>query len=112
MTQEERLTVLFGRLKKLPGAATPDAALGQVCETLVAVENEFSGIAAKARPGLRADGRMYPPRPDHIEPDGRGGLLANTRRHQILCGADGSIVIRHRVSGKILFSKDGAVSRH
>jgi hypothetical protein len=108
MTQEERLDVLFARLKALPKAVTPGGALKQVNETLVAVEDELSGIPARVRPGLKADGRMYPPQPDHVEADGHGGLLANTRRHQILCGADGSIVIRHKISTLIVFRKNGA----
>lgn len=108
MTLEERLNVLFQRLKRLPKATTAGEALKQVNDTLIAVEDEFSGIAAKVRPALRADGQMYPPQQDHIEPDGHGGLLANIRRHQILCGVNGSIAIRHQATNQIVFRKDGA----
>jgi hypothetical protein len=96
----ERLTLVYQRLDKLRAPRTADEALQQLNSTLEEVEDEFSGVPKNPNPGLKFDGRMYPPRDDFIIRDPDGGIVAITKGNVVQIWADGSMVIRHRVTGE------------
>ncbi len=57
----ERLTLFLERLHAQEPAADHDAAMALIATTLLAVEDEFSGVPYNPdEPG--GDGRMYPPK--------------------------------------------------
>ena len=64
LSQQERLALEYERLDKLPPVSKPEEAFKQLATTLDEVEDEFSGVPRNPDPGLKFDGRMYPPRED------------------------------------------------
>lgn len=104
----ERLAIFYQRLAQSPPCETAGEALALVVATLEAVEDEFSGVPKNPNPGLKFDGRMYPPQSDHIKPQSDGSQIAQTKGHIVRLGADGSISIRERTSGQEQFTKQGA----
>jgi hypothetical protein len=103
----ERLDELYRRLRLLPRARTADDALQQLCDTLDAVEDAWSGIPKKSPPPLpsEADGRMYCPMTDYVSRLNDGGILALTRGHRIEIGVDGSLRIVSKITGQPEFEK-------
>ncbi|WP_330481354.1 hypothetical protein [Streptomyces sp. NBC_00724] len=96
----ERLALVYQRLDKLPVPTTADETLTQLSVTLEEVEDEFSSVPKDPNPGLRFDGRMYPPREDFIERDADGGLVAITKRNIIRIWPNGSMVISSKITGE------------
>jgi RHS repeat-associated protein len=107
LTIPERLSVLYQRLGDLPAPTTADEALNQLNSTLVSVEDEFSGVAANPNPGLKFDGRMYPPREDFIVKEEDGGLTATTKGNIIQISPKGSMKILSRSTGDVVYSRVG-----
>lgn len=107
LTVRERLDLFFERLEKAPPCTSAGEALLLVCRTLEEVEDEFSGIPKNPNPGLKFDGRMYPPRADYMKPQSDGGQIAQTKGHEVRLGVDGSISIQERTSGQEQFTKQG-----
>ena len=107
-----RISEFYRRLDELPRAETDAEAYRQVCDTLVAVEDELSGIPSD--PTLpRNDGRMYPPLEDSVRPDksGRTAVVRyRSKQHNTLIGNNGAIEIR-RDDSHVEFSKPGLDGR-
>ena len=107
LSVRERLTIFFERLRQAPPCASADDALALVCQTLDAVEDEWSGIEKNPNAGFKFDGRMYPPRADFTYPQSDGSKIALIKGHEVRLGINGSISIRSRSSGAEEFSKGG-----
>ncbi|MFE1272489.1 RHS repeat-associated core domain-containing protein [Streptomyces sp. NPDC058757] len=104
---QDRLAELYRRLDALPAPKTADEALEMLNSTLVEVEDQFSGVIANPNPGLKFDGRMYPPRSDYIERGIDGSIKATTKGNIIRISPNGSIAILNRKSGETVYSKKG-----
>ena len=101
----QRLNILYERLGGLPQPTSADEALGQLNDTLNQVEDEFSGVTANPNPGLKFDGRMYPPRDDYIDRLPGGGITARTKGNVIEIQANGGMRILSRGSGDVVYSR-------
>jgi len=99
LTPSERLREVFRRMDLLPRGATAEETFEQLRATLEEVEDEYSGVERNPNPGLKFDGRMYPPRDDHIRRDPDGGLFAQTKGHDIHISPDGALRIVGRATG-------------
>lgn len=104
----DRLKKLYERLDQLPPARNADEAFQQLATTLDQVEDEYSGVPRDPNPGLKFDGRMYPPREDFTERTEDGGLRATTRGNQINISPDGTTSILSRRSGEEVYRRAGA----
>jgi len=91
MTKGERLGLFSRRLLDAPGASNADDAFKLLGRTMDDVEDAFSGVARARNPGLKYDGRMYPPRADFTTRLPNGGLEAITKGNVVRIGPDGSI---------------------
>jgi hypothetical protein len=74
----DRLDELYRRLRQSPRAHSPEEAFKELCDTLDAVEDEWSGLAKRSPPPApsAADGRMYCPMDDFTIQCPDGGILA------------------------------------
>jgi hypothetical protein len=74
------------------------------------VEDALSGIPKKEPPPppKMPDGRMYPPRDDHVTRHPDGSINGRTAGHNIEIGKDGSIKITNRRTGGVDFEQPGA----
>jgi hypothetical protein len=108
LSLQERLALVYERLDKLPPVQKPEEAFKQLAATLDQVEDEFSGVPRNPDPGLKFDGRMYPPREDFTERTADGGLQATTRGNIINIAPNGSMSILSRKSGEEVYRKPGA----
>jgi hypothetical protein len=104
----ERLTLVYERLDQLPPVWKPEEAFKQLSTTLEQVEDEHSGVPRDPNPGLKFDGRMYPPRDDFTERTEDGGLRATTRGNIINIAPNGTMSILSRRSGEEVYRKPGA----
>ena len=93
LSQGERLAEFNKRLTNAPCAKNAQEAFEQMNRTLDEVEDAYSGVAKAQNPGLKYDGRMYPPRADYTTRLPNGGLEAITKGNVIRIGPDGSIRI-------------------
>ena len=95
LSRPDRLKELYSRLGKLPTAKSAEESLGQVRNTLNAVEDEFSGVPHDPVPGIGepSNGRMYPPFNDRVFVNPNGSLTGQTAGHNIELGLDGGISI-------------------
>ena len=86
-----------------------EEALEQIATTLDAVEDAWSGVPKKMPPPPpnMPDGRMYPPLADFTVRHADGAITARTRGHIIDIGADGSVAIRSKRTGTIVFARGG-----
>src|SRR5665213_1198821 len=103
MTKQERLEGYYNRLWGQPLSTTVEGALDRLEQTLLEVEDDLSGIPRSdpPPPPNAPDGRMYPPQADSIVRRADGSITANTRKQAVLIGADGSIKITTRQTGRI-----------
>ncbi|NEA30600.1 hypothetical protein [Streptomyces sp. SID13031] len=104
----ERLALVYERLDQLPPARTASEAFTQLATTLDEVEEQYSGVPRDPNPGLKFDGRMYPPREDFTERTADGGLRATTRGNQIDISPDGTTSILSRKTGDEVYRRPGA----
>jgi hypothetical protein len=104
LTIPQRLSILYERLGALPAQTTADEALDQLNSTLTSVEDEYSGVVVSPNPGLKFDGRMYPPRADFIEREADGTITATTKGNIIEISPDGSMTILTRSGGEVVYS--------
>jgi hypothetical protein len=102
-----RLGILWIRLAELPQARNAKEALSQISKALDKIEDAFSNIPKNPNPGLRPDGRMYPPQADFIKEGVDGSITAITRGHIIEIARNGAIKILNKISGKVEFTKPG-----
>ncbi len=93
MTKGERLGLFNRRLLDARGASSADDAFKLLGRTMDDVEDAFSGVARARNPGLKYDGRMYPPRADYTTRLPNGGLESITKGNVVRIGPDGSIRI-------------------
>jgi hypothetical protein len=103
----ERLALLYERLSALPPARTADEAFRQLAQTLDQVEDEHSGVVRDPNPGLKFDGRMYPPREDFTERLPDGGLRATTKGNLIEISPGGTTDIYSRHSNELVYRRPG-----
>ncbi|GAA1525544.1 hypothetical protein [Kribbella lupini] len=103
----ERLALLYDRLSALPPARTADEAFRQLAETLDRVEDEHSGVERDPNPGLKFDGRMYPPREDFTERLPDGGLRATTKGNLIEISPGGTTDIYSRHTSDLVYRRPG-----
>ncbi|MEJ1109563.1 MULTISPECIES: hypothetical protein [unclassified Kribbella] len=108
LSLQERLALVYERLDKLPPVSKPEEAFKQLATTLDEVEDEFSGVPRNPDPGLKFDGRMYPPREDFTERTEDGGLQATTRGNIVNISPNGTMSILSRKSGEEVYRKPGA----
>jgi hypothetical protein len=101
------LSIFYERLGNLPAPTSADEAFGQLSSTLTQVEDEFSGVVENPNPGLKPDGRMYPPRADNITRTPEGGINAKTFGNLIEIDPDGATRILSRRSGDVVYSREG-----
>jgi hypothetical protein len=103
----ERLEELYRRLNTLPRLSDAEATFRQLCGTLDAVEDEFSGVEKQIPPPppSRPDGRMYCPLDDHVLRRTDGSILALTRAHRIEIHENGELQITNKVTGDVEFEK-------
>ncbi|MCK9923594.1 hypothetical protein MXD61_17250 [Frankia sp. AgPm24] len=104
----ERLQIFYQRLDELPPPTSAQEALEQLNATLEAVEDEHSGVPRNPDPGLKFDGRMYPPRDDYITRQPDGGLVAITKGNRIEIGPTGETTILSRRSGETVYRRPAA----
>lgn len=104
----ERLQEMYRRLAaQQPAPASAQEAFDRLCTTLDEVEDEHSGVERNPNPGLKFDGRMYPPREDFIDRDADGGIHATTKGNTIYAAPDGTLSISSRRSGQEVYRRDG-----
>ena len=98
----ERLDELYRRLRLLERSDSAEGSLRQLCESLDQVEDELSGLPKQSPPPPPSefDGRMYCPSEDFVARLEDGSLLALTRGHRIEIGANGSLRIFSKLTGK------------
>jgi hypothetical protein len=106
-TLQDRLNIFYERLLAAPQAGSGHEAFELLCKCLEAVEEEFSAIPKRPSPGLKFDGRMYPPQEDRITRHPDGSITADTKGEIIECGADGSIKLTSKRTGQATFAKPG-----
>ncbi|MFG2894928.1 hypothetical protein [Streptomyces sp. NPDC048248] len=107
LSLSERLAIVYERLNALPPPKGAREALRQLSETLESVEDEFSGVPRNPQPGLKFDGRMYPPRADYTTEDADGRLTAVTKGNVIYADPDGTLTITSRRSGETIYRRAG-----
>ncbi|MGQ0575992.1 MAG: hypothetical protein ACT4RN_17555 [Pseudonocardia sp.] len=107
MSPKQRLAELYRRLDTLRPARTAQEAIEQIASTLDQVEDEDSGVARDPNPGLKWDGRMYPPREDFITRHDDGSLTARTRGNVIDTTAGGAIRITTRDGAEVYRKRGG-----
>jgi hypothetical protein len=105
----ERLVEFYRRLAAATPAANSEEALGLMCRILEEVEDDLSGIPKQAPPPrvTMFDGRLYPPLGDMVRRLPEGGIVARTRKHTIMIGANGSISILRTANSELEFTKSG-----
>ncbi len=110
----QRLQEFYRRLGAQRPSSNADDALRRINRTLDDVEDLYSGIPKKVPPPPidMTDGRMYPPQSDFIMRQRDGSIIAETRRHKILLGSEGSITIRITRTDQIQFHQPGARTSH
>jgi len=101
--------VFFLRLAAAPPAGSFDAAYRLLCQTLEAVEDEFSGVPNNPT-RWQADGRLYPPQQDtSFEVPGSPEVTGfRSRAHKTYIGRNGAIEIRSAFDGTVVFEKPGS----
>jgi hypothetical protein len=105
LTIDERLQEVFRRLDAAAAPVGAEAALTQLADTLTAVEDQYGGVVRNPNPGLEPDGRMYPPREDHILHNADGSIEAHTRGHVVTIDADSGLRIVESTSDVVGYER-------
>lgn len=107
-SKAERLAEVFNRLSTAPAVSTYDDAYALLCETIDAVEDEWTGIPNNPATWM-TDGRMYPPQLDNrISVRGQPDTFRfRSKSHWSIIGANGAITIT-KTDGTVIFEKAGA----
>jgi len=113
LTMAERFEIFLGRLAEAPPPASFEEAYETVCETLNAVEDEFSGRPFDLKPDRQFDGRMYPPQADSFfAVDGHEEVTRlRSRGHNTFIRTNGAIEIQRIRGKKIELEKPGRDGR-
>jgi hypothetical protein len=104
----ERLALVYERLDQMPPPTSAQEAFDRLSTVLDQVEDEYSGIPKNLNPGLKFDGRMYPPREDFTEHTADGRILAVTRGNTIEALPDGTLTVSSRRTGEPVYHRQGA----
>lgn len=104
ISKAARLAEVFRRLNLLPKAANAEEAMLQMNTTLEAVEDQAL-VPREANPGMQSTERMYPAQEDNIVRGSDGSITAKSRGHITRYGADGSVTVTERATGKVVFQK-------
>ncbi len=111
LSKSDRLKLFNQALADAPMAKNADEALKLVNRTMDKIEDAYSGVVAKANPGLKYEGRMYGPRSDYTTRLSDGGLEAITKGNIIRMSPNGGIQFFLKNSdgsaGKMVFNKAG-----
>lgn len=102
---DERPDEAFRRLDAAPPPRDAAAALRQLADTLTTVEDECGGVPENPNPGLESDGRMYPPREDHILRNADGSIEAHTRGHVVHIASDGALQIVEASTDVVVYAR-------
>ncbi len=108
LSLEERLELLYRRLDAAPAPCDAEGALRLLTTILHSVEDRHSGMPRRNSPGLAYHGLMYPPAEDRVTRHPDGSITATTKGHLIELGSDGSMTMRKRNGGAVVFGKSGA----
>lgn len=106
----DRLSLVYERLDQMPAPTSAQEAFDRLNNTLDQVEDEYSGVPKNPNPGLKFDGRMYPPRGDYIEHADDGKIFAATKGNTIQAEPDGTLTVNSRSSGRPVYHREGAGS--
>ncbi|GAB3209416.1 hypothetical protein SAMN02745673_01884 [Marinactinospora thermotolerans DSM 45154] len=104
----ERLTLVYERLDQMPPPTSAQESFDRLNAVLDQVEDEHSGVPKNPNPGLKFDGRMYPPREDFTERTADGRILAVTKGNTIEAHPDGTLTVSSRKTGKPVYHRQGA----
>ena len=108
--KQERFGIFVDRIIGSLAASTHDEAFKMVCDTLEAVEDEFSGVISNSA-AYQSDGRMYPPQSDSVR-DVAGHPQVKryrSRAHNTLIGDNGAIkIITTGANAVVVLDKPGA----
>lgn len=109
MDKHTRLQLFYERLQAAPAGHTHDESYTLLCETLVAIEDEHSGVSNNPD-SWQTDGRLYPPRPDRsYAVDGFPNVVRyRSFGHNTYIASNGAIEIKLVASNEVDFSKPGA----
>lgn len=109
MDKRDRLRLFYDRLSSAPPASTAEEAYSLICNTLNAVEDEWSGVPNEPA-NWRMDGRMYPPRTERLYAvSGFPNVFRyNSFKHDTYISPHGAIEVRAVATGRVEFSKAGA----
>lgn len=108
----ERLKEFFRRLEAAPPASTAEEALALVCRLIEEVEDDLCPLPRQEPPpSMRFTGRMYAPKGDRITRLADGTLIADARRHRILCRPNGGISVIHMPAKSLVLYKKGKDER-
>ncbi len=111
LPMRDRLNLFLERLHAAEAAADHDAAMVLMAATLMAVEDEFSGVPYNPdEPG--GDGRMYPPKAQfrYTAWERSGVRCYRQTAHATFVAANGAVEIRARRGnelGAVVFEKQG-----
>jgi len=108
LSLKERLALVYQRLDQMPPPTTAQEAFDRLNTVLEEVEDEYSGVPKNPNPGLKFDGRMYPPREDFTEYTADGRILAVTKGNTIEALPDGTLTISSRKTGQPVYQRKGA----
>jgi hypothetical protein len=107
-TKGERLAEIFRRMAEAPPCSSADDAYRLLCETIDAVEDEWTDTPNEPV-NYKVDGRIYPPQDDRRYPvQGRSDLARyGSKGHNTFIRDNGAITIVLR-NGVVVFNKSGA----
>jgi hypothetical protein len=111
LPKHHRLKIFYARLLNREPFSSREEAYTALSSTLIAIEDEFSGIPNNPST-WQTDGRLYPPQQDtkRSVPGAPGIVRYRSLAHNTLIGENGSIRIE-TIAGEILLNKPGADGR-
>jgi hypothetical protein len=107
LPMSQRLNLVYEKLDSAYPATNPMEAMQQMNRVLDTVEDAYSGVPKNPAPSLKSDGRMYPVQSDNIVVQPSGGITATSRRHVTTYGPDGSITVKVKETGQVVYQKKG-----
>jgi hypothetical protein len=100
----ERLKTYFYKLSISPECNSNEEALELINNTLIEVEDCYSGILAVNNPELSYNGRMYPIQEDYLIREA-GRIIARSKGNNIVIENNGEFTIRDRNTDLIIVQK-------
>ena len=112
LPKAQRFRLFLDRTNSAPAVSTFEDAYNLLCDTLNAVENEFTFIPY-APTHWRTDGRLYPPHTDNMR-DVEGERKVKRFRslaHNTFIAANGAVEIQEVRGAVTIFTKKGSDGR-